>query len=138
LTLSQRQIRPLEDVILTEDKKKTVVWIIDSEQWPRATIRAELMERGFDVIGFATTKHAVAAYKHQLYAKPQIIILELFGLDADEDDISSLGRIGVPIIVLGGAVELNREIVKNSEWAATIQRPFTIGKVSDMVEELVE
>src|SRR5215471_17474158 len=29
----------------------TVVWIIDAEQWPRALLRAELIERGFDAVG---------------------------------------------------------------------------------------
>lgn len=122
---------------MTEDQKKAVIWIVDNQQWPRSNIRAELMERGFEVIGFTNPRHAVTAYKNRLYERPKIIILELVGLDADDDEISALRCIGVPAIVLGGAVELNRERVKNSEWAAILQRPFTIGKVADMVDKWV-
>jgi hypothetical protein len=31
---------------------RPVVWIIDAEQWPRALLRAELIEAGYEAIGF--------------------------------------------------------------------------------------
>jgi len=36
-----------------------VVWIVDVEQWPRAMLRAELIERGFDAAGYVTVRDAI-------------------------------------------------------------------------------
>ena len=33
-----------------------VIWIIDAEQWPRALLRAELIERGYDAVGYVTVR----------------------------------------------------------------------------------
>ena len=34
----------------------SVVWIIDVDQWPRAMLRAELIERGYDAVGYVTVR----------------------------------------------------------------------------------
>jgi len=114
-----------------------VVWIIDEEQWPRACLRAELIERGYDGVGFVNVAHALAAMGHPGMAKPCIIVLELRGLTQKRGELEGLIRYGVPIILLGGAVELNEGLVKEHEWAAVMRRPFTLGAVVDKVEKLL-
>ena len=116
---------------------KPVIWIIDSQQWPRAYLRAELIERGFEAIGFMELTHALMAFHHPYYAKPCLIVLELRGLSHKHDELDALAQIAIPIIALGGAVELNAEWVKQFEWAAVLQHPFTIGNVADAVEGLI-
>lgn len=116
---------------------KPVIWIIDSQQWPRAYLRAELIERGFEAVGFIELAHALAVLHHPYYAKPCLIVLEFRGLSHKHDELDALAQIVIPIIALGGAVELNAEWVKQFERAAVLRRPFTIGKIADAVEELV-
>jgi hypothetical protein len=116
---------------------KPIIWIIDSQQWPRAYLRAELIERGFEAIGFMELTHALMAFHHPIYANPCLIVLELRGLSLKGDELDTLARVGIPTVALGGAVELNAEWVKQFEWAAVLRRPFTIGNVADVVEELV-
>jgi hypothetical protein len=116
---------------------KPIIWIIDNQQWPRAYLRAELIERGFEAVGFIELAHALAAFHHPYSAKPGLIVLELQGLSHKHDELDALAQIAIPIIALGGAVELNAEWVKQFKWAAVLQRPFTIGNVADVVEDFV-
>ena len=118
-------------------EKEPVVWIIDSQQWPRAYLRAELIARGFDAIGFEEVSHALAARRHAGYATPHIIVLELCGLSPKGSELSALAQTGIPIIVLGGAVELSQSWIEEIQSEATLQRPFTIGDVADLVEKSV-
>ena len=46
-------------VIRHPRKKEPAVWVIDSEQWPRACLRAELIERGYDAYGFISIGDAL-------------------------------------------------------------------------------
>lgn len=114
-----------------------IIWIIDREQWPRAYLRAELIERGFDAIGFIEVSQAIAAINDPDYLKPQLIILELHDFSFTQDEWDTLARTSIPMIALGGAVELNQEWVRNFQWMAVIQRPFSIGKVADVAEGLL-
>jgi DNA-binding response OmpR family regulator len=117
---------------------KPIIWIIDREQWPRAYLRAELIERGFDAIGFIELSQAIAAINDPDYLKPQLIILELHDLFFTQDALDTLACAGIPMIALSGALELNQEWVRGIEWAAVIQRPFTIGQVADVVKNFLE
>ncbi len=114
---------------------KPVIWIIDSQQWPRAYLRAELIERGFEVIGFVELGEALAALYDREYVTPRLIVLELQGQSISETDLETLARCGIPAVALGGAAELSDERVRSFKWAAVMQRPFTIGKVANVVEE---
>ena len=35
------------------------IWIVGADHWPRALLRAELIERGYDATGFPTLEDAV-------------------------------------------------------------------------------
>ena len=116
---------------------KPVIWIIDRQQWPRAYLRAELIERDIEAIGFIELSEVIAALNDPNYLKPRLIILELYDLSFTRDELDALARAGIPMIALGGAVELNEELVRNFKWATVIRRPFTIGNVADVIEEIL-
>ena len=103
-----------------------VVWIIDPEQWPRAMLRAELIERGFDAVGYLSVADAVA----QLGARfPDVIVTELRG--ANRDDVAQLFQIGVPVIGIAGLPE--PEWLSDFKWAALLRRPVSIGEIADRI-----
>ena len=58
-------------------KDEVIVWIVDSEHWPRACLRAELIERGYDAVGFLELEKALAAIRAPDLRKPRAIVLEL-------------------------------------------------------------
>ena len=116
---------------------RPIVWIVDSQQWPRTYLRAELIERGFDAVGFTDLEQALTALYDPHSPTPRMIVLELRGLSLKREDLNTLTRAGIPMIALGGALELNHEFVKEVKWAALLRRPFTIGNVADLVGELL-
>ncbi len=122
---------------LNEIEPKPVVWIIDREQWPRANLRALLLDRGFDAIGFEEIGGAMAVLKDPHQPKPSVIVIELHGLSPSKEDLDAPARLSIPIFALAGAVEMNQQWVKEFKWAALIPRPVTIGQVVDRVEKLV-
>jgi hypothetical protein len=115
---------------------KPVVWIVDSQQWPRAYLRALLLERGFDGIGFMELDHALAALNAPHYPKPHVIMLELHAMAPTKEELDALIYLRIPMVALAGAVELSEEWIKKVQWAALIQRPVTIGQVADVIEKL--
>jgi len=50
-------------------KKEPILWVIDSEQ-PRALLRAELIERGYDPYGFITISDALDSLSRASSSKP--------------------------------------------------------------------
>lgn len=114
---------------------KPAIWIVDSQQWPRAYLRAELIERGFEVTGFVELGEALVAFNDPEYVTPRLIVLELQGQSITKSDLETLSHFGIPAVALGGAAELSDERIKSFKWAALMQRPFTIGRVADVVEE---
>jgi len=124
--------------ILTEMIHEPVVWIIDSQHWPRAYLRAELIERGFDAVGFIDPQQALAALNYPWYPRPRLIVLELFELEAKRSEIAAVARLGIPTIVLGGAVQMNEQWIMGFEWADVVRRPFTVGEVADRAEKLIK
>lgn len=115
---------------------KRMVWVIDAEHWPRACLRAELMERGFDVIGFEGMSQALSALDHGFYGRPFAMVIDLHHLAIQSNEKDALARIATPKILLGGGVELNEAWTKEEDWAEVLRRPFTIGQVADAVEGL--
>jgi hypothetical protein len=111
------------------------VWIIDCEQWPRAYLRAELIERGYEAVGFVDLTHALTAMRRSYTTRPSLIVLELRGAAPQHDDLDALAHSGIPTIVLGGTMELSEDVVQSHAWTVVLCRPFTIGAVADMVEE---
>jgi DNA-binding response OmpR family regulator len=106
-----------------------VVWIIDAEHWPRALLRAELIERGFDAVGYETVRDAIDSYPLR---PPDAIVVELRGQPLAL--VERLTKIKVPIVILASAPEINE--LPSGEWAAVMRRPVSIGEVVDRVAGL--
>ena len=103
-----------------------VVWIIDVEQWPRAMLRAELIERGFDAVGYVTIRDAIDSLPERF---PNVIVVDLRGQPMPL--VERLPAIGVPVIVVGGVPEI--EDLPEGGWAAVLRRPVSIGEIAERV-----
>ena len=103
-----------------------VVWIIDAEQWPRALLRAELIERGFDAVGYITVRDAIESLPER---SPDAIVVDLRGQPLPL--VERLLGIGAPVLIVAGAPEIND--LPEREWAAVLRRPVSIGGIADRV-----
>jgi hypothetical protein len=118
-------------------QKQPVLWIVDSEQWPRACLRAELIERGYDAIGFIALNDAVETFSREAGRKPDIILIESHDQDLTKEMLEIIEGLNVPTILLAGTVELANPLVQKHRWTKILTRPFSLGLVSDIVQELV-
>jgi hypothetical protein len=116
-------------------QKEPVIWIVDSEQWPRACLRAELIERGYDPHGFITIAGALDELSRGTSPKPQALVLELRGQNLTHGAIEAIQKFRIPTILLGGNLELNDPMIKQHQWHTIIRRPFSLGTVADLVEK---
>ena len=117
-------------------KKEPILWVIDSEQ-PRALLRAELIERGYDPYGFITISDALDSLSRASSSKPQLIILELRGQNLSGRVVEGIRNLGIPIIVLGGTAELNDSLIQQQQWSVILRRPVSLGKIADVVQQLI-
>ena len=124
-------------VIRHPRKKEPVLWLIDSEQWPRACLRAELIERGYDPRGFITIRDALASLPRDESSMPELIILELRGQSLNRQLVEEFANLRIPTIVLGGNAELNEPLIQQNQWAAVLRRPVSLGNIADAVEKIV-
>ena len=118
-------------------KKEPVLWVIDSEQWPRACLRAELIERGYDPYGFITISDALEALSRGASSKPELIILELRDQNLTCELIRALRDLKVPTMVLGGNTELCEPLINEQTWQAVLKRPVSLGSIADTAQKLV-
>ncbi len=109
-----------------------VVWIIDAEHWPRALLRAELLERGFDAVGFETYADAI---ENLPWRRPDAIVVETRGQPVAQ--IRRLLNLGVPVILTGGAPEIEDPAYAVGGWGAVMRRPVTLGQIADAVGEAI-
>jgi DNA-binding response OmpR family regulator len=119
------------------DSREPVIWIISSEQWPRAMLRAELIEHSIDAIGYLTMDQALIELSRWPSQKPQAIILDLSDQDITRERFRALVREDIPIVILGGSVELGNPIIREFTWAGTFRRPFMIREVVALIDQLV-
>jgi DNA-binding response OmpR family regulator len=103
-----------------------VVWVINAEHWPRALLRGELIEHGFDAVGFETVGDAFDAL---LLRPPDIIVVDVHGQPVPQT--VNLLRMGVPVIVIAGELEI--QDLPDVDWAAVLRRPIAIGEIVDVV-----
>jgi DNA-binding response OmpR family regulator len=104
----------------------SVVWIIDAEQWPRAMLRAELIERGFDAAGYITVRDAIDALPER---HPDAIVVDLRGQPLPL--VERLLKIGAPVVIVGGTPEIHD--LPDLAWAAVMRRPVSLGEIADRV-----
>ena len=114
-----------------------IVWIIDNEHWPRACLRAELIERGFEAVGFAELPRALADLQYAYTSKPSLMVLELRHQPIKAEELLVIKQTGIPIIAFSGAAEWRDPLVQEFPWTAILHRPFTIGEVADLVQKMI-
>jgi len=119
-------------------ERKPIVWIIDREQWPRAYLRAELIERGFDVAGYPGLARALILLGRERMHRPLTIVLGMRGQRITRRTLKLMAIANIPIIGIGGTVELNNPLVKEFRWEKLLHRPTTIGALADAVERSVQ
>jgi hypothetical protein len=118
--------------------KEPVLWVIDREQWPRACLRAELIERGYDPYGFITIHHALDSLSRRpAPPKPEVIVLELRDQNLAQELIEAVRNLQIPTIILGGSAELNEPVIQEHKWEAVLKRPVSLGKIADVVEKMI-
>lgn len=111
------------------------IWIIDADHWPRAYLRAELLERGYDVVGFVTVGDALARLALRFGSPPALVAIDLQGQSPVE--LAPLLRGRYPVLAIGGATEWARESPPSGSWAAFLRRPLTIGAIVDEIDRLL-
>jgi len=113
------------------DETVSVIWIIDTEQWPRVFLRAELIERGYDAAGYLNVGDAVRTIQHRF---PDGIVVNL--RDVTREEVAQLFQIGVPVIAISSRPE--PDWLKEFSWAAVLQRPVSIGEIADRLTTTLE
>jgi hypothetical protein len=116
--------------------KEPVLWIIDSEQWPRACLRAELIERGYNPYGFISIVDALDSFSRGIAAKPEALVLELRGQNLTPQLVDAIRNLGVPTILLAGNLELTDPLIAQHRWDIVLKRPFSLGTIADLIEKL--
>jgi AmiR/NasT family two-component response regulator len=106
------------------------IWIVNADHWPRAYLRAELLERGYDAIGFETLEDALARLAQARALRPALLILDLDGQVVDDRQRIAVERARVPILAVTGAAA----DAPPGPVAATLRRPLTIGAIADAVD----
>ena len=116
---------------------------MDADHWPRAYLRAELIERGWEAIGFVSLRDAVARLVHDgagrpAAAAPSLIWVDLRGLGASNRQLDTLFAAGVPLLAVGGSTEWADERLADRPWSARLRLPLTIGAIADAIERIAQ
>jgi hypothetical protein len=112
------------------------VWVIGADHWPRALLRAELIERGHHAIGFASLRDAVRRLILDGAHRPALIVIDLQDQPDDDRLMAALFRAAAPIVAIGGAAAWADERLRGRAWALFLRRPVSIGAVAAAVDRL--
>lgn len=113
------------------------VVIVLPEEWPRALLRVELRERGYDAVGAPGLGEAEAyASADEDRGPVRLIVVDQAVLERSESGaLDRLKRtLGTGAVLLLGRVGAP---VPSGAWAAVVRRPFQVGDVLRAVEELI-
>lgn len=113
------------------------VILVIPDQWPRALLRAELRERGYDAVGAKDLVDALGIpasdpdrgpvrlvlLDHRVLAGPEDLLL--FRLRSRHGDS--------PVVLLASATAAP----ERGAWARVLRRPLSIGEIADAVAALV-
>jgi hypothetical protein len=111
------------------------VWIVDADHWPRAYLRAELIERGYDATGFETLKDAVIRLLVARSRRPALLVIDLHGQVIDDKLANFLLRERLPAVAVADAT--SPVSVPPGGLVALLRRPVTIGKIADAVDRFM-
>ena len=112
------------------------IWIVNAAHWPRAFLRAELIERGYDATGFVTLEDAV----HRLRLtrvrerRPALLVLDRHEQAMDESASALLHQAGVPVLAVADLAHPSGDRI--GPIVEVLHRPLTIGNIADAVERI--
>jgi hypothetical protein len=115
---------------------RPLVLIIMGDQWPRALLRAELLETGYEAVGARSLEEGL----QRIGAPPErgavrVVVVDwdsAADIEAEGRDLAELG-IGVQrvLVAKGGAT------LPPGDWSRVLRRPVSIGDIVDVVRSLV-
>jgi len=104
------------------------------DQWPRALLRAELTELGYDAVGVLDLEHALRYPRSEPGRGPVgLIIVEQSMLVGDAFDRLRQRHGGPPVILLAGGAGPEPP----GPWDRVLRRPISIGEIAEAVRSLV-
>jgi DNA-binding NtrC family response regulator len=111
------------------------VWIVDNDHWQRACLRAELIERGHDAIGFETVADAVTALPRAGRFPPDLVVVTVAdGWSGAQPLADAAHRATPPVPLLAVApAAAPAPPAHPPVWAAVLHRPLTVGQIADAV-----
>jgi hypothetical protein len=110
------------------------VWIIGADQWPRALLRAELIERGFEAVGFVETRDAAIELIRGRSQPPRLVVIDCRGQAIDERWLTPFVEAAVPLVAIAGAMDASETTRPRIPWRAVLHLPITIGRIADFIE----
>jgi hypothetical protein len=110
-----------------------VVWVIESDQWPRALLRAELIERGYDAIGFTSADRAIVRLVVEGQRRPRLVVVDLGGQAITRGTVALLSAGGVPVIGVAGATDA-AGAPETLGFTTLLRRPISLGEIADLVD----
>jgi hypothetical protein len=113
-----------------------VVHVVGADHWPRAYLRAELIERGYDAEGFEALRDCLARLAARPGHRPRAIVVDLAGEAADDRLFAAVFRKGIPMIAVAGAEDAAASRLHDLPWTVFLRRPVTIGAIADAVAQL--
>jgi len=111
------------------------IWIVGADHWPRALLRAELIERGYDATGFATLEDALTRLMLTPARRPALLVLDRRDQVVDERTSPLLSRARVPILVVADLAHPGGESL--GPVVEILHRPLTMGSIADAVDRLI-
>jgi hypothetical protein len=111
------------------------IWIIGADHWPRALLRAELIERGYDATGFVTLEEAVRRLMLPPARRPALLVLDRRDQVVDERTSALLSRARVPILVVADIAHPGGD--RLGPVVEILHRPVTMGGIADAVDRLI-
>jgi hypothetical protein len=112
------------------------IWIVDADQWPRACLRAELIERGYDAIGFTTIDAMLARLGRPAVDPPRVVLLDLDGQAVTPPGLAALARHPAKLVLTGGAAALASPALEGAAADRVLPRPVSLGERADAVAGL--
>jgi DNA-binding response OmpR family regulator len=109
------------------------VWIVNADHWPRAYLRAELIERGYDATGFEDLRSAVVRLALGAL-RPALLVVDTETGEISDRTWRAFAERGIPILAV---VAAGADTARLGPHAEALRRPLTIGAIADAVERRV-
>ena len=113
------------------------ILVIQPDQWPRALLRAELIERGYDAVGAADFIDALICHPQDPERGPvRLILVDQAALGGSADELLASLRArhsnALMMLLRGHAFP-----APSGNWDGVVTRPVTIGELASEIEARV-